>query len=187
MKKCISLMTVLILFSSFSLAAPWQQKDERLSKIEQSLKGDVPNLLCINENFAAAGQPSEQAFGKIAENGYRSVLNLRTESEIDLTRERELVEKAGMRYISIPVAGNALKPELADQFLSAVKDTANHPMMIHCGSANRVGAFFMIYRVVEQGWPEDKALEEATQIGLRSPALKKFAEDYIAGRKKSNK
>lgn len=187
MKRCVSLITFLILSSSLSLATSWQQKDERLSKIEQSLKGDVPNLLCINENFAAAGQPSEQAFGKIAESGYRSVLNLRTESEMDLARERELVEKTGMRYISIPVAGNALKPELADQFLSAVKDKANHPMMIHCGSANRVGAFWMIYRVVEQGWPEEKALEEATQIGLRSPAMKKFAEEYITSRKQSNK
>ena len=35
-------------------------------------------------------------------------------------------------------------------------------------------------RVVEQGWTEEKALEEATQIGLRSPELKRFAQEYIA-------
>jgi protein tyrosine/serine phosphatase len=61
-----------------------------------------------------------------------------------------------------------------------VKDKDNHPMLIHCGSANRVGAFWMIYRVVDQGWAEDKALDEAVKIGLTSPALKTFAHEYIA-------
>jgi hypothetical protein len=54
--------------------------------------------------------------------------------------------------------------------------------LIHCASANRVGAFWMIYRVLEQGWSEDKALAEAERIGLRSPALKQFAHDYITTR-----
>jgi hypothetical protein len=41
----------------------------------------------------------------------------------------------------------------------------------------------MILRVVEQGWSEEKALEEATKIGLRGEELKKFAKDYIASHK----
>jgi hypothetical protein len=56
-------------------------------------------------------------------------------------------------------------------------------MMINCASANRVGAFMMIYRVLEQGWSEEKALEEAKKIGLSSDKLKKFAHDTIAQRK----
>jgi hypothetical protein len=43
-----------------------------------------------------------------------------------------------------------------------------------------VGAFMMIYRVVEQGWSETKAEEEAVRIGLHTEGLKKFAKDYIA-------
>ena len=56
-------------------------------------------------------------------------------------------------------------------------------MLIHCATANRVGAFMMIFRVLEQGWSEDKALEEAERIGLRSGGLKKFAHEYISQRK----
>jgi hypothetical protein len=44
----------------------------------------------------------------------------------------------------------------------------------------------MIYRVLDQGWPEDKALEEATRIGLRSEGLKRFALDYIAASKQKS-
>ncbi len=88
-----------------------------------------------------------------------------------------------MRYISIPIATSALKNEDAEAFIKAVKDESNHPMLIHCASANRVGAFLMIYRVVEQDWPEEKALEEATKVGLTNPVLKEFARKYIEARK----
>jgi protein tyrosine/serine phosphatase len=56
-------------------------------------------------------------------------------------------------------------------------------MLINCSSANRVGAFMMIYRVLEQGWSEEKALNEALKIGLRGDELKKFAQNYIAKNK----
>jgi protein tyrosine/serine phosphatase len=89
-----------------------------------------------------------------------------------------------MRFVNVPVVSRAPKPEDVDEFIKAVKNKDNHPMLIHCGSANRVGAFWMIYRVVEQGWTEEKALEEAIKIGLTSPVLKSFAHEYIASRKK---
>jgi uncharacterized protein (TIGR01244 family) len=171
-----TLMSVLFTF----LALAQQPKSEKLVKIEESLKGEVPRLLCINENIATAGQ--------LAANGFRSVLNLRTASEgIDLKREQELIEKAGMTYVAIPFTPSAPGPGVVDAFIKAVKDPANHPMLIHCGSANRVGALFMIYRVVDQGWSEEKAMEEAVQIGLTNPALKKFAQDYIAAHKQKGK
>ena len=77
------------------------------------------------------------------------------------------------------VVSSAPRAEQVEDFIKAVKDTNNQPMLIHCGSANRVGAFWMIHRVIDQGWPEDKASEEATKVGLTSPVLKNFAHEYI--------
>jgi protein tyrosine/serine phosphatase len=93
------------------------------------------------------------------------------------------VEKNNLRYFNIPVASSAPRPAQADEFIRLVKEKSNHPMLINCSSANRVGAFMMIYRVLDQGWAEDKALEEAIKIGLRGDELKKFARDYIAQRR----
>jgi uncharacterized protein (TIGR01244 family) len=184
LQKNITKIVALFLFTSISVAFAQQLKSEKLVKIEQALKDDAPKILCLNEDFATAGQPKEEAFAKLSANGFRSVLNLRTDAEgVDLKREQELVEKAAMKYFNVPVVGSAPKTESVEAFIKVVKDKANHPMLIHCASANRVGAFWMIYRVVEQGWSEDRALEEATQIGLTNPALKKFAQDYIAAHK----
>jgi protein tyrosine phosphatase (PTP) superfamily phosphohydrolase (DUF442 family) len=185
MKLLFLIVAVSTILSASSFAFNLQQTGrERLDQVEQTLQADVPRLLCLSDSLATGGQPSEQAFSKLAANGFRSVLNLRTGAEgVDLEKERTLVEQSGMRYINIPVVGSAPRAEQADEFIRVVKDKANHPMLIHCGSANRVGAFMMIYLVVEQGWSEEKAQEEAVRIGLRSEELKKFAKDYIAQKK----
>jgi protein tyrosine phosphatase (PTP) superfamily phosphohydrolase (DUF442 family) len=181
------LMTVLasVVISTSAIAAEPQQQDRaRLDKIEQSLKSDVPRVLCLDDSFATGGQPTEQAFAKIAASGFRSVLSLRTSGEgIDLKKERSLVEETGLRYFNIPVVSSAPRAEQADEFMRLVKEKSNHPMLISCASANRVGAFMMIYRVLEQGWSEQKALDEALKIGLRGDELKKFAQSYIAQHK----
>lgn len=183
-RECAVAVAVIALWLSPGFA----RQRQRLGEIEQALKDDVPKILCLDERFATGGQPTDQAFAKLATNGFKSVLNLRTASEgIDLEREREMVEKAGMRYVSIPIVGSAPKPEQAAAFIKAVQQKENHPMMIHCGSANRVGGFWMIYRVLVQGWPEEKALEEATRIGLTSPVIKKFALDYIASQRQGTR
>jgi hypothetical protein len=55
---------------------------------------------------------------------------------------------------------------------------------VHCGAASRVGAFWLVKRVLQDGWAIDKATEEAKAIGLRGEPLEKFALDYIATHKK---
>ena len=175
----------LLLFSISSYAADAPQGDRaRLDQIERYLKADVPRILCLDNDFASGAQPKDEAYAKAATSGFRSVLSLRAGNEgVELTRERSLVEKSKMRYLNIPVVSSAPRPEQADEFIRLVNEKSNHPMLITCASANRVGAFMMIYRVLEQGWPEDKALDEAVKIGTSAANLKKFAHDYIAQHK----
>lgn len=181
----ISQLLLLATLSMISMAAePPKSQRARLDRIEQSLKSDVPRVLCLDDSFTTGGQPTDQAYAKAATSGFHSVLSLRTASEgVDLTRERSLVEKNNLRYFNIPVVSSAPRPEQVDEFIRLVKEKSNHPMLINCASANRVGAFMMIYRVLEQGWAEDKALQEAIKIGLTGEGLKKFARDYIARHK----
>ena len=174
---------VAIMISSTMAAAADAQRTHRarLDHIQQTLSSDVPRMLCLDESFATGGQPKDQAYTKAAAAGFRSVLNLRTAAEgIDLARERKQVEGTKMRYFNIPVNSLSPRPEQADEFLRITRDKANHPMLVTCATANRVGAFMMILRVLEQGWSPEEAGAEAAKIGLRGDELKKFAKDYIA-------
>lgn len=173
------------LFAATALAAQPQPPDRaRLDRIQQTLSADVPRVLCLDDSFTTGGQPTAEAYVKAAANGFRAVLSLRTNSEgVDLVLERARVESNRMRYFNIPVNGAAPRAEQADEFLRIAREKSNHPMLVNCSSANRVGAFMMILRVVDQSWSEEKALDEAVRIGLTSDGLKRFASDYIARHK----
>jgi protein tyrosine phosphatase (PTP) superfamily phosphohydrolase (DUF442 family) len=188
MNQLLATLTAFTLLTTFAIAGePGPTERTRLDQIEQRLKPDIPRILCLDASFATGAQPTDQAYGKLATSGFRSVLSLRAGNEgIDLGKERSLVERNKLRYFDIPVVSSAPKVEQADEFLRLVKDKTNHPMLINCSSANRVGAFMTIFRVVVQGWSEDKALDEAIRIGLKSNELKNFAKDYIAEKKPKN-
>ena len=82
MKRLVLIIIITAAVSAPSSAFPGQQPErERLDKIEQSLQADVPRMLCVSDSLATGGQPSDQAFSKLAANGFRSVLNLRTATE----------------------------------------------------------------------------------------------------------
>jgi len=186
MTRCtIAFIAVFLVFPFSMLCEDSQAEKRKLAEMEQALRNEVPHLLCLERNIATGGQPSQGAYAKLASNGFRSVLNLRTAQEgVNLEEEKEAVEKAGMRYVNIPVDSSALASEQVNEFLNVVKDRSMQPILIHCATANRVGAFWLIYRVLEQGWSQEKALEEATRIGLTSPRLRTFALEYLASQKR---
>ena len=77
------------------------------------------------------------------------------------------------------------KDEQVTEFLKLTDDPANRPMFIHCTAAIRVGAFWMIRRVMRDGFTVEQAEEEARKVGLReSPHLTEFARGYISRHRK---
>ena len=139
----------------------------------------IRNFLRVNENFCTAGQPTTEELTALKNDGTMAVLNLRLPSEHDADAERQAVEALGMRYFNIPVDTNNLEVSQVEEFLAITDDAANRPMFIHCGSANRVGGFFMIRRALRDGWSVEMATAEAEEIGLRNQALREFAINYI--------
>jgi hypothetical protein len=67
-----------------------------------------------------------------------------------------------------------------DRFLEAVTNSDNQPAYIHCASANRAAAAWLVKRVMVDGWPVQRAIDEARQIGLKSDGLQAFAVKYLA-------
>ncbi len=143
------------------------------------------NFLRINDCFCTGGQPSTQDLAKLKESGVHSILNLRRpeENPTEQQEEKKLAEDLGLKYFSIPVNTADLRDEQADRFLEITKDEANRPLFIHCASANRVGGFWLISRVLNDGWDFEKAEQEARKVGLKSPQLVEFARSYIQKKK----
>jgi len=147
----------------------------------------IQNFLKINTDFCTGGQPTPAQLAELKAQGITTIINLRTPGEngFDAAAEEAETKKLGMKYFNIPVSNQAgPKDEQADEFLRLTDDAKNRPVFVHCGSANRVGGFFLIRRVLRDNMTFDAAKTEAQKIGLRSAALEEFAKQYIEKRKK---
>lgn len=144
------------------------------------LGGSIRNFLRVNTEFCTGGQPKPEAFAKLKAEGVKAVLNLRTPSEYRMEEEMQAVKDAGLKYFNIPVVFPDAQPEQVDAFLTLTDSPSNRPMFIHCTAAVRVGAFWMIRRVLRDHWTVDAAAEEAHKIGLNNKRLEDFARKYIA-------
>ena len=149
---------------------------------QQPNKEEVPgirNFTQVDATTACAGATSPDAITELKRRGFTSIINFRTESEDGATVEAgaQAALAADLKYFHIPF--RTPTKETTDEFLEVVADPANQPVFIHCASANRVGAMWLIKRVKLDHWDVEAATAEAETIGLRSPTLKKFALDYV--------
>lgn len=144
------------------------------------------NVTRVDAVLMCGGATTDDAFAALKQEGFASVINLRQPDEpgVDIARSRAAAEAAGLKYVHIPVRGAGPEPASIDAFLAAVQERSNQPMYVHCGTANRVGAMWLIKRVLVDGWDTARATEEATAIGLTNANLRQFALDYIAARQK---
>ena len=156
-----------------------------LAQTKQERVG-ITNFTKVDAVVACGGATETAALDGLAKDGFKAVINLRmpTETGANIEQNAAHAKDLGLSYISIPFNTAQPDPKVVDQFLASVANKANQPVYVHCGSANRVGAVWLVKRVLQDGWAVDKATEEAKLIGLRSPDLDKFANDYIAGHKK---
>ena len=141
----------------------------------------IRNFIRLNKDFCTGAQPRLEHLEMLKKDGVKAIINLRQPSEHRSSDEEAKAKELGLRYYNIPVVFGEPKDEQVDEFLKITDDVANQPAFIHCAAGIRVGAFWMIRRVLRDGFTLDAAEKEAEQIGLRdSPHLNEFARRYIA-------
>src|SRR5258705_278728 len=125
----------------------------------------------VGEDIFVAGQPTERALQEMRDQGVTTVVNLRTPEEmknnVDFD-EQAVVARLGMRYVYLPVRGNAeypYSPETVTKFAEAVR-TANGKVLLHCTVAWRASHLWAAYLIKERGIPVDSALANARAINL---------------------
>ena len=139
----------------------------------------VVNYTRVDTTVACAGATPPEAMADLKARGFAAVVNFRTAGErgASVDAGKTAAEAAGLKYFHLPFRQPSA--DVVKTFLDTVSEPSNQPVYIHCGSANRVGAMWLIKRVKLDGWAVDRALAEAETIGLRSKALREFALDYV--------
>ncbi|MBA3514122.1 MAG: protein tyrosine phosphatase family protein [Pyrinomonadaceae bacterium] len=165
--KMVKAITVLLLLATTSVTGRQEVQSIR-------------NFIRVNDQFCTGAQPRLEHLERLKADGVKAIINLRPTSEHRAAEEEAKAKELGLRYFNIPVVFGEQKAEQATEFLKITDDPKNRPAFIHCAAGIRVGAFWMIRRVLRDGWKLEAAEEEAKKIGLReSPHLNEFARKYI--------
>jgi uncharacterized protein (TIGR01244 family) len=153
----------LVLFGSIACAGGEDPAAVSSLKVDLGAVVESGAVSPVN-GITSAGQPNAEAFKVFAESGYAAVIDIRTEGEDRGLDEPAVVESLGMKYIQLPVGGADITIEKArelDQLLSQYDE----PVLVHCGSANRVGALLAL-SVFDKTGDAELALETGRAGGM---------------------
>jgi uncharacterized protein (TIGR01244 family) len=143
----------------------------------------IPNASFPEKGILAAGQPTGEQLQILAEDGYKTVIDLRPDTEPRGYDEVGAAKQNGLTYVSIPVTGATLDRAAIDRFVTEL-DKAQRPVIIHCATSSRVGALYYAW-LREKGMPKAEALAKGKAAGLRSQELIEKVDAALAeGEKK---
>jgi uncharacterized protein (TIGR01244 family) len=164
-------LLLLVLVTVLSVAACVEKSttETRLHS-ETTLKVDLEtvvragNVVPVN-GVTTAGQPDAAALSIFADQGYKTVIDIRTEAEDRGIDEATIIGGLGMEYIQFPID----KPEAINfdnaRELGRLIEESEGPVLVHCGSSNRVGALFALQKSLD-GADDEVALEYGREAGM---------------------
>jgi uncharacterized protein (TIGR01244 family) len=139
----------------------------------------ILNASSPEKGILAAGQPTGEQLQLLAEDGYKTVIDLRPDAEPRGYDEVGAAKANGLAYVNIPVTGATLDKAAIDRFVAEL-DKAERPVVIHCATSNRVGALYYAW-LREKGTPREEALAKGKAAGLKSPELIEKVDAALAG------
>lgn len=134
----------------------------------------------VTESLAIGNLASTEELRQIAQKVYQTVIDLCTTSEGNHLNAED-VRQLGLKYISVPVDRQNLKPETLQAFIQAV-NSAPKPIYTRCASGLRAGVMTLLMLAGEQDWTEQQYLERRQALGLEHKPncpIAAFAREYF--------
>jgi uncharacterized protein (TIGR01244 family) len=142
-------------------------------------------------NVYVAGQPTEAALRDLAAKGVTTIVNLRTQREMDNRQqvpydEAALAKELGLTYVHVPLGGpdTPYTPEAVETVRAAI-NSAKGEVLLHCTVGWRASHMWAAYLVKDRNMSLDEAVKAGGAINLGSydPAAAKPAPlDGLLGR-----
>jgi tyrosine-protein phosphatase SIW14 len=158
------------------------EKASPLHSIGTRLNGKgIPNFGQVSANLYRGGQPSADGLASLRRLGVDVVVDLRG-SASDV--EKAAVTKLGMRYISIPSHCPFPTDRPWATFLKVMRENRDKKVFVHCRLGDdRTGLAVASYRISEEGWSADEALNEMKVFGFTGVhhAICPGLSDYVKG------
>ncbi|MEH2203062.1 MAG: sulfur transferase domain-containing protein [Nostoc sp.] len=146
----------------------------------------MSNTKKVSDDLSAAGQLTSEELKQAAQEGFKSVLNLRSPDEAGfLSDEQQQAQAAGLQYANIPLKPSEPNQEQTELAIQQIENLPK-PILIHCAAGARAGGIALIANAISEGLTYEEISQKAQELGLNleQPHLKQFLlEKYIAKQK----
>lgn len=144
------------------------------------------NAIRINENLTTTGQVIPQQIKQAIQEGFKSVVNLRSPDELGFFKdEQQVVEALGLYYVNVPLKLEALNEELITKILTTLEQIPK-PAVVHCAAGMRSTGIALLSIAIQEGLTPEQTLARAKNLGFGflehthvSPRLKQLFVDYV--------
>ncbi|MBW4572512.1 MAG: phosphatase [Tolypothrix carrinoi HA7290-LM1] len=136
----------------------------------------MSDVLKVSDEFSAGGQPTPETLKQLADEGYKSVVNLRSLDEVGvLVLEQQQVQALGLQYVNVPLKST---DNLTAKVVSELEKLPT-PVYFHCGAGGRASAGALITFAIQQKLNREEVLAKAQELGINpdQPHLKQFLEN----------
>jgi protein tyrosine phosphatase (PTP) superfamily phosphohydrolase (DUF442 family) len=140
--------------------------------------GGVVNACLLTPTVVTGGQPSASSLADLGAAGGGIVVDLRDPMEPRPFDEPQAAGSAGLEYVNIPVTPATQDDATIEKVLAVLRGAGDRTVFVHCGSGNRVGGALIPWLILDQGFEEEDAVNQAMRVGLRSADLMEWGLDY---------
>lgn len=155
----------LLLITALVLLSACQTSKSALEPTVVPIEG-MRNATMVGD-LLIGGQPDADALADLVNRGYTSILTVRAEGEIEWDEQSE-VEALGMTFHRVEMS-NPVQEITDDQvaMFADIMEQRDGPMVLHCGSGNRVAGLWATWLIEHEGVKPDEAIRLATEVGMR--------------------
>ena len=140
----------------------------------------IRNFLLFDERLATSGMPCPEDFSAISKAGFGVVINLAMPtSDNAMANEGDLVTRAGMTYIHIPVNFESPQPGDFERFANMMDTLQEHSVYVHCAANKRVSAFVFLHRMLRGRTSRENAEYDLKRIWHPDGVWREFIDRHL--------
>lgn len=147
--------------------------DESVKFPEKLARTDFQAVIADAGPAFIAGQPSEAALRGMVAGGITTIINLRTQPEMDNRRqvpydEAAVLKELGATYVHVPLGGpdTPYTPAAVDTVAKAIEAAKGKKVLLHCTVAWRASHMWAAYLVKYKGFTVEEARRHAEAINF---------------------
>ena len=135
----------------------------------------VPNLHRITDTLYRSEQPTELGFRNLEKLGIRTVINLRFFND-----DEDEARGTSLKLHRIKILTWRAGDDHVVQVMRLLRQKEHGPFLIHCQhGADRTGLMSAMYRMLEENWTAQEALEELIDGGYGFHSMWKNIRRYV--------